>query len=127
MSLLRTPHAIRRTLAAMSSHAHAEAEELRESAAGAGATHIETCVRGEVVTVSGILHSVTLQPRAGVPATEAVIYDGTGYLTAVWLGRRRIAGISAGRGITVHGRITCDGDMRTIFNPKYELLPRGKT
>lgn len=111
----------------MASHSRAEAAELRRGAAGAGATLVSSCVRGDAVTVSGVLQSVTLQPRAGLPATEAVIYDGSGQMVVVWLGRRRVAGIVPGRGITVHGRITCNGDIRTIFNPRYELLPRGET
>ena len=67
--------------------------------------------------------TVTLRPRGGVPALEAELYDGTGSIMLVWLGRRRIAGISPGRSIEVEGRIgQHDGD-RIIYNPRYELLP----
>ena len=42
--------------------------------------------------VCGTLRSVTLRPRAGVPALVAELYDGSGTVQVVWLGRRQIAG-----------------------------------
>ena len=48
---------------------------------------------------------MTLRPRGGVPALEAELYDGSGVITLVWLGRRRIAGIAPGRPLEVEGRI----------------------
>lgn len=111
----------------MASRHHAEAAELRAESEQKGATPIVACVRGEAVTASGVLQSVTLRPRAGLPAVEADLYDGTGHLKIVWLGRRRIAGIEAGRAMTIHGRMTCNDDIRTVFNPRYELRPRGET
>ena len=46
------------------------------------------------VRLSGSLRTVTLRPRGGVPALEAELFDGSGALTLVWLGRRQITGIS---------------------------------
>lgn len=77
----------------------------------------------EQVTVCGVLRTVTLRPRGGVPALEADLDDGTGVLTVVWLGRRRISGIAPGRSLTVTGCIGVQGDVRLMFNPRYELLP----
>ena len=59
----------------------------------------------ERVRLRGTLRTVTLRPRGGVPALEAELYDGSGVITVVWLGRRRIAGIGPGRAIQVEGRI----------------------
>ena len=67
--------------------------------------------------------TVTLRPRAGVPALEAELFDGSGRVDVVWLGRRRIGGIEPGRRIVVHGRITDQQGRRMIFNPSYELKP----
>ena len=50
----------------------------------------------ERVRLRGTLRTVTLRPRGGVPALEAELFDGTGVITVVWLGRRRIAGIAPG-------------------------------
>ena len=54
---------------------------------------------------------------------EAELYDGTGVISLVWLGRRHIAGIEPGRRLRVTGMVTGDGEGRSIFNPGYELLP----
>jgi hypothetical protein len=41
----------------------------------------------------------------------------------VWLGRRHIAGISPGRSLQVQGRIGLHDGVRTLYNPRYELIP----
>ena len=64
-----------------------------------------------------------LRPRAGVPALEAELADGSGVLIVVWLGRRRIAGISPGRAIEVEGRIGSSEGHRIIYTPRDELIP----
>lgn len=109
------------SLSQSKSDQHAEA--VREGVRDSGATPIQECVPGEPVTAAGVLRSVTLRPREGVPAVEAELFDGTGRLTIVWLGRRRIRGIEPGRSIVVTGRLTCNTEHPTIFNPRYELRP----
>ena len=74
--------------------------------------------------VKGSLRTVTLRPRAGLPALEAELYDGTGALVLIWLGRRRIEGIESGRLVTASGRVSTQEGRRVIFNPRYELQPR---
>lgn len=98
-----------------------EAEELLTESEDLGATPIARCRVGEPVTVAGTLKTVTLRPHGGVPALEAALYDGSAVVTVVWLGRRRIAGISPGAGILVHGRLTMQEGGPTMFNPSYEL------
>jgi hypothetical protein len=95
----------------------------RDVATGSGGEPIATCADRCVVTVSGTLRAVTLRPRAGVPALEAELWDGTGVLLLVWLGRRRIAGISPGRRLTATGRVSTADGQRVVFNPRYELKP----
>jgi DNA/RNA endonuclease YhcR with UshA esterase domain len=101
------------------------AEELREDAVESGCTPIAGAGDREVVTVTGTLRTVTLRPRAGVPALEAELYDGTGALDVVWLGRRAIVGIEPGRRLTATGRISQARGRRVLFNPRYELRPVG--
>src|SRR5687767_3629401 len=101
-----------------------EAQELQEDAEELGGTPIRRCQDREQVTVSGTLRTVTLRPRAGVPALEAELYDGSGTLAVVWLGRRRIGGITPGRAIRVEGRIGVQDGIRMMYNPRYELRPR---
>jgi hypothetical protein len=56
-----------------------------------------------------------------VPALEAELWDGSGLITLVWLGRRRIAGIEPGRSVKVTGRVGAQDKLRVMFNPRYEL------
>ena len=103
-----------------------ESEELREEAESAGCTRIGDSRDRQIVTVTGTLRTVTLRPRAGVPALEAELYDGTGALDVVWLGRRSIVGIEPGRKLTASGRVSVNRGRRVLFNPRYELRPLGR-
>src|ERR1051326_7377627 len=87
------------------SSASMEAQELRDTTEKSGCCLVEAALDRELVTLQGTLRTVTLRPRGGVPALEAELYDGTGVITVIWLGRRRIAGIKPGRQIKVQGRI----------------------
>jgi hypothetical protein len=108
-----------------SSQDQLEADELLEDTQERGATPISRCGDRERVTVSGTLRTVTLRPRAGVPALEAELYDGSGTVALVWLGRRRVPGIEPGRVIVADGRITYHQGGPVIYNPRYELRPVG--
>ncbi len=66
---------------------------------------------------------MTLRPLAGVPTLEAELYDGTGTVTLIWLGRRRIRGIDCGRSLIARGRMTEHEGRPTIYNAAYELRP----
>ena len=107
--------------------AQVEAEELQEQLRGsadAALTAIDCCTPGQTVTVRGMVRSVTLRPKSHAPALEIDLYDGSGSVSVVWLGRRRIPGIDAGRTIVVRGRLTCNTENPTIYNPRYELKPQ---
>lgn len=106
-----------RRLTAEDADLHAEA--LQTEGQRYDATPIAEAPERVPVRLHGTLQSVTLRPRAGVPALEAELYDGTGTAYVVWLGRRRIAGIRAGASMVVEGRLS----NRTVYNPAYELLP----
>ena len=76
---------------------------------------------GDVVEVSGTVHSVTLHPSGGVESFEADISDATGIVHLVWLGRRRLTGIVPSRQIIARGRVAIRGGRKVIFNPEYEI------
>ncbi|MDN5894701.1 MAG: OB-fold nucleic acid binding domain-containing protein [Nocardioides sp.] len=111
----------RRTLSNWANSADQNERDLRETYASPGQMTIENAPDRERVRISGRLRTVTLRPRGGVPALEAELDDGTGVITVIWLGRRRITGISPGRSLTVEGRINVQNQIRVIYNPKYEL------
>ncbi|GLX21398.1 OB-fold nucleic acid binding domain-containing protein [Streptomyces sp. MB09-01] len=100
--------------------------ELQEDAEAAGCTRICDCHDRQIVKVTGTLRTVTLRPRAGVPALEAELFDGSAALDVVWLGRRSIVGIEPGRRMIASGRISMSHGRRVLFNPKYELRPLGQ-
>jgi hypothetical protein len=60
-----------------------------------------------------------------VPALVAELYDGTGTLAVIWLGRRQIAGVEPGRRLRVEGMVTEQDGRPVLFNPRYELVPAG--
>ncbi|MCW2621878.1 MAG: nucleic acid binding OB-fold tRNA/helicase-type [Frankiales bacterium] len=102
-----------------------EARDLQEEAAVAGATAMARCSMGGEVCVAGTVKHVVLRPRAGVPTLEAELYDGSGSVTLVFLGRRRIRGIDPGRSLVARGRLTRHEGRPTVYNPAYELKPAG--
>lgn len=114
---LRT--AVRRALA--SADEVAADEERHEAAGHRGCVPVAELGDRRRASAAGVLRSVVLRPREGTPTVEAELYDGSGALDLVWLGRRTIAGVEPGRRIRVEGMV-CDVDgRRTMFNPRYEL------
>lgn len=113
---------LRRTISRWANPEEEEARDLRRTFVGDGAVSVAEAAARTPVRLRGTLRTVTLRPRGGVPALEAELYDGTGSLTLIWLGRRRIAGIGPGRSIEVFGRIGEHDGQRVLYNPRYELL-----
>jgi len=118
-----TKSRLRHNISRWANSSHQEARDLRETYAGEDCVHISDAPDREMVRLRGSLRTVSLRPRAGVPALEAELFDGSGVIVIVWLGRRRIAGIDPGRSIQVEGRIGEHSGVRTMFNPRYELIP----
>jgi len=115
---------LRATISRWANQDREEARELRKDTRKAGLVSIDEAPNRERVVVQGTLKTVTLRPRGGVPALEAELYDGSGSISVVWLGRRRIGGISPGRAIRVEGRIGLQDNQRVMYNPRYSLRPR---
>lgn len=114
---------LRQALSKWADSSQAQQRELRQSRARDEAVAIADAPERERVVVSGVLRTVTLRPRGGVPALEAELDDGSGVITLVWLGRRRITGVDPGRAMTVTGCIGRQGGHPIMFNPRYELRP----
>jgi hypothetical protein len=74
------------------------------------------------VFVAGEIRSVRIVPRAGADALEATVHDGRGALIAVFLGRRRISGLSPGRRVMLEGVVTEEHGERVMYNPVYTLV-----
>ena len=100
-----------------------DAEDLQDDVESAGAKPVARCGPGEPVVVTGRLRSVVYTPKETVPTVDAELFDGSGSVHLVWLGRRRIPGIEPGRTLVARGRVAEQGGRLVIFNPWYELRP----
>jgi hypothetical protein len=74
------------------------------------------------VRVGGEVRAVRIVPRAGAPALEVTVTDGRGSVVGVFLGRRKIAGLSPGRKVMLTGMAAKHGNRYQLVNPVYELL-----
>jgi RecG-like helicase len=102
-----------------------DAEELEAEVRDACSTRLADLCRGELVTVGGRLRTVVYTPRETLPVLSAELFDGTGTIDLVWLGRRRIAGLSPGRKVLVRGRVGVHDGKLAMYNPVYELRASG--
>lgn len=114
---------LRRTLSRWADNDEAHARDLRAAYVNDNEMSIGEAPERVPVRLQGTIKTVTLRPRGGTPALEAELEDGTGAITLVWLGRRRISGIEPGRSMRVEARIGSSTGQRVMFNPRYELLP----
>jgi ferric-dicitrate binding protein FerR (iron transport regulator) len=112
---------LRRTLSKWANSSDQHARELQQTVRESGLVAVADAPNRTRVRLSGTLRTVTLRPRGGVPALEAELFDGSGALILVWLGRRQIDGIGPGRQIEVEGRIGVQDGVRVMYNPRYEL------
>ncbi|HNA99725.1 MAG TPA: OB-fold nucleic acid binding domain-containing protein [Marmoricola sp.] len=114
---------LRATINRWASQDHHEAQDLLRSSENAGLVAIADASIRERVVLQGTLKSVTLRPRGGVPALEAELYDGSGTVLLLWLGRRRIGGVNPGVTMRVTGRLGDQHGMPVMYNPRYEIRP----
>jgi hypothetical protein len=74
------------------------------------------------VKVAGRVHSVRIQPWAGVAALECTLVDDTGGISVAFLGRRSMPGIGCGTQLVVEGMAGDHRGRLAILNPLYEIL-----
>ena len=76
----------------------------------------------ERVRLTGRVHSIRVQPWAGVPAYELTLVDPSGTMTVVFLGRRSIPGVGPGTKLTVEGTVGSHRGRLAMLNPSYEIV-----
>lgn len=104
------------------SNAELEAADRQRVVDAAGAVRIADVVDRQRVKLRGFITVLTMKPRGEVAWLEAEFSDGSGTVTLVWMGRSDIPGLSAGRELTVDGRISYVDGARRMYNPRYELV-----
>lgn len=63
--------------------------------------------------------AVDLVTRA--PQPDRIATEGE-RIRLVWIGQRRVPGITAGRWLRIEGFLSVHQDLPTVYNPRYELL-----
>ncbi len=99
-----------------------DSEAAVRAAQEAGAQTVAECTDRQRATLRGRIAVLTLRPRSGTPWLEAELEDGSGSITLIWMGRREIPGLTAGRELKVTGRVSWVDGRRRMYNPYYELL-----
>jgi hypothetical protein len=71
---------------------------------------------------AGVVRRITVRPVHGFDALEVELYDGSGELSVLWLGRRTIPGLTLGSRLVVEGVMGLERDRRRVVNPTFEFL-----
>ncbi|MBI4260941.1 MAG: OB-fold nucleic acid binding domain-containing protein [Actinobacteria bacterium] len=98
--------------------------EIRDWAATvAGCSPIAEAPARTQVRVAGIVRRITMRPAEGSESVEAVLSDGTDEVTALWMGRRSIPGMSLGTRMVLEGVLAerKRPGPRKMVNPKFEF------
>jgi RecG-like helicase len=73
------------------------------------------------VKLAGVVRRITVRPLEGHESLEALLYDGTGELTLVWMGRRSIRGLNLGTRLVVEGVVGQQRNETRMVNPEFEF------
>ena len=71
--------------------------------------------------MAGVVRRITIRPVEGFEALEAVLWDGTGEMSALWLGRRSIPGLVLGSRVVIEGVLGKERERPKIVNPTFEF------
>jgi hypothetical protein len=86
-----------------------------------GSVRIADAPRRHPVKIAGVIRRMTVLPMEGKEALQALVSDGTGEVTIVFMGRRGIGGLTLGKRVVVEGVLGEQrGDVR-IVNPRLEF------
>ncbi len=98
------------------------ADEIHEWSATVPSTvRIRDAATRSRVKLAGVVRRITVRPLEGSESLEALIDDGTGEVTVVWMGRRSIPGVNLGTRLVVEGVLGEQRSERRLVNPKFEF------
>jgi RecG-like helicase len=99
------------------------ASEIREWAESIpGTRRIAVCPSREQVKVAGMVSRLRLRPMDGTMSLEAVVSDGTGEVTAAWMGRSHIPGLTLGTPVVLEGVLAQERTGLRMVNPRFEFV-----
>jgi len=86
-----------------------------------GSVRIRDAATRTRVKLAGVVRRITVVPLEGHEALEVLVYDGTGEITVVWMGRRSIHGLTLGTRLVVEGMMAEQRGERRLVNPSFEF------
>jgi hypothetical protein len=69
----------------------------------------------------GDVRRIRIHSLAAVPTLELQLDDGSGRISALFMGRRGISGIECGRRLAIEGTPVAGERGLTLYNPAYDL------
>lgn len=73
------------------------------------------------VKLAGVVRRITVHPEHGLEALEALLTDGTGEVSVLWMGRRSIPGLTLGTKVVLQGVVGEQRQGRRMVNPSFEF------
>jgi hypothetical protein len=86
-----------------------------------GATRIADAPLREPVKLAGVVRRLTVFPIEGQETLEALLFDGTGDVVVVFMGRRGIPGLTLGTRLVVVGVLGERRGALRMVNPRFEF------
>jgi hypothetical protein len=86
-----------------------------------GSVRIRDAATRDRSKLAGVVRRITVRPLEGHESLEALLYDGTGEVTVVWMGRRTIPGLGLGTRLVVDGMLAEQRGERRLVNPTFEF------
>ena len=87
-----------------------------------GTVRIRGAPTREKVRLAGVVRRLTVFPVEGQESLEALLYDGTGDVVVVFMGRRGIQGLTLGTRLVVEGVLGEKRGVRRLVNPSFEFV-----
>ncbi|GAB2544548.1 OB-fold nucleic acid binding domain-containing protein [Brachybacterium huguangmaarense] len=118
------PTLLQRLKRAFAASDEIDAERARREAERAGHDNVADIADRAKASLMGVVSSMVIHPRSVAATVEADLFDGTGVVTLIWLGRESIAGVRPGARLEVEGFAARRGGRRVMYNPRYTVLSR---
>jgi len=86
-----------------------------------GSVRIKDARLRQPAKIAGVVRRITVFPVEGQESLEALVFDGTGDASVVFMGRRGIRGLTLGTRLVVEGVLGEKGGKPRIVNPRFEF------
>jgi hypothetical protein len=88
-----------------------------------GSVRIQEAPERQRVKLAGAVRRITIRPVKGFEGMRLLLFDGSGEVSVLFLGRRSIPGLTLGSRLVVEGVLGREGGARQLVNPSFEFVP----